>query len=47
MILIMRIQSLQQKNWYIIDSESNGNFSHYNPLKIFNKFNRIKSLSSF
>ena len=39
MILIMRIQDLQKKKWYIIDSESNGN-----PINVFNKINRIKSL---
>ena len=29
--------------WYIIDSESKGNYSHENPIK-FNKFIRIQSL---
>ena len=43
MVLIMKIQNLQQKKWYIIDSDSNGNYSHHNPIK-FNKINRIKSL---
>ena len=32
------------KKWYIIDSESNGNYPHHNPIKIFNKINRIKSV---
>ena len=32
------------KKWYIIDSESKGNYSHENPIKFFNKFIRIKSL---
>ena len=29
----MKTQNLQQKKWYIIDSESNGNYSHENPMK--------------
>ena len=29
----MNIQTLQQRNWYIIDSESKGNYSHENPIK--------------
>ena len=37
MILIMKIQNLQQKKWYIIDSESNGNYSHHNPIKFLTK----------
>ena len=28
----MNIQNLQQKQWYIIDSESTGNYSHENPI---------------
>ena len=32
------------KKWYIIDSESKGNNSHKNPIKIFNEIIRIKSL---
>ena len=33
MLLIMKIQNLRQKKWYIIDNESKGNYSHHNPLK--------------
>ena len=29
----MNIQNLQQKKWYIIDSESIDNYSHENPIK--------------
>ena len=29
----MKIQNLQQKKWYVIDSESKGNYSHENPIK--------------
>ena len=29
----MNIQNLQQKKWYVIDSESKGNYSHENPIK--------------
>ena len=32
------------KKRYIIDNESKGNYSHENPIKFFNKINRIKSL---
>ena len=32
------------KKWCVIDSESNGNYSHHNPITFFNKINRIKSL---
>ena len=32
------------KKWYIIDNESKSNYLHENPIKIFNKFIRIKSL---
>ena len=35
------------KKWYIIDNESKGNYSHHNPIKMFNKFIRIKSLWLF
>ena len=41
-VLAMRIQNLQQKKWYIIDSESKGNYLLDNEIK-FNKFIRIKS----
>ena len=33
MILIMKIQNLQQKKWYIIDSESKGNYLPDNEIK--------------
>ena len=33
MLLIMKIQNLRQKKWYIIENESKGNYSHHNPLK--------------
>ena len=29
----MNIQNLQQKKWYVIDSESKGNYSEENELK--------------
>ena len=29
----MNIQKLHQKKWYVIDSESKGNYSHENPIK--------------
>ena len=32
------------KKWYVIDTESKVNYSHENPIKFFNKINRIKSL---
>ena len=32
MVLTMKIQNLQQKKWYIINSESKGNCSHENPI---------------
>ena len=38
----MITQDLQQKKWYIIDSESNGDYSQND--EIFNQINRIKSL---
>ena len=28
----MKTQNLQQKKWYVIDSESKGNYSHHDPL---------------
>ena len=36
MVLIMKIQNLQQKN-VIIDSEANGNYSHHNPINLLTK----------
>ena len=33
----MKIQNLQQKKWYVIDSESNRNYSHHNPIKFLTK----------
>ena len=36
MVLTMKIQNLHQKN-VIIDSESNGNYSHHNPTKFLTK----------
>ena len=33
MVLIMIIQNLQQKKWYVIDTESKSNYSHENPIK--------------
>ena len=33
----MRIQNLQQKKWYIIDSESNGNYSRHHPIQFLTK----------
>ena len=29
----MKTQNLQQEKWYIIDSESKGNYPHENPIK--------------
>ena len=29
----MIIQNLQQKKWYVIDTESKSNYSHENPIK--------------
>ena len=29
----MKTQNLQQKKWYVIDSESKDNYSHKNPIK--------------
>ena len=33
----MNIQSLQQKKWYIIDSETKGSYSHHDPIKFLTK----------
>ena len=33
MVLTMKIQNLQQKEWYVIDSESNGNYSKDEEIK--------------
>ena len=33
MVLTMKTQNLQQEKWYVIDSESNGNYSHENLIK--------------
>ena len=33
----MKIQNLQQKKWYIIDSESNGNYSRHHPIQFLTK----------
>ena len=33
----MEIQNLQQQKWYIIDTESNGNYSHHNPITFLTK----------
>ena len=35
--MTMKIQNLQQQKWYIIVSESNGNYSHHNPIKFLTK----------
>ena len=32
------------KKWYVIDSESKGNYSHKNPIKLLASSVRIKSL---
>ena len=32
------------KKWYVIDSESKGNYSHENPIKLLASSIRIKSL---
>ena len=37
MVLTMKIQNLQQKKWYVIDSESKGNYSHPDPIKFLTK----------
>ena len=34
MLLTMKNQNLQQKIWYVIDSESKGVYSHENPIKL-------------
>ena len=33
MVLTMKKQNLQTKKWYVIDSESKGNYSHKNEIK--------------
>ena len=33
----MNIQNLRHKKWYVIDSESKGNYSHENPIKFLTK----------
>ena len=33
MVLTMKIQNFQQKKWYVINNEANGNYSHENPIK--------------
>ena len=33
----MKIQNLSKKKWYIIDNESNGNYSHKNTIKFLTK----------
>ena len=33
MVLAMKTQNLQQKKWYVIDSESKVNYSHENQIK--------------
>ena len=33
----MKIQNLQPKKWYIMDSESNGNYSRHNPIHFLTK----------
>ena len=37
MVLTMKIQNLQQKKWYVIDSESKGNYSHPDQIKFLTK----------
>ena len=43
----MKTQNLQQKKWYVIDSESKGNYSHENLIKFLTSSIRIKSLRLF
>ena len=33
----MKIENMQQKKWYIIDSEANSNYSHHNPINFLTK----------
>ena len=33
----MNTQNLQQKKWYVIDSESKGKYSHHDPIKFLTK----------
>ena len=37
MVLEMNTQNLQQKKWYVIDSESKGKYSHHDPIKFLTK----------
>ena len=37
MVLEMNTQNLQQKKWYVIDSESKGKYSHHDPIKFSTK----------
>ena len=37
MVLEMNTQNLQQKKWYVIDSESEGKYSHHDPIKFLTK----------
>ena len=37
MVLTMKIQSLQQKKWYVIDNDSKGNYSKDEPIKFLTK----------
>ena len=37
MTLTMKIQRLQQKKWYVIDSKTSGAYSEDDPIKFFNK----------
>ena len=33
----MKTQNLQQKKWYVVESESKGNYSHLDPIKFLTK----------
>ena len=37
MVLRMKTQNLQQQKWYVIDSESKGNYSHPDQIKFLTK----------
>ena len=37
MVLEMNTQNLQQQKWYVIDSESEGKYSHHDPIKFLTK----------
>ena len=37
MVLTMKTQNLQQKKWYVIDSEPQGKYSHYDPINFLTK----------